>query len=292
LSLKNKTILLCSPRGYCAGVENALQLVDNALKNYGTPLYILHEIVHNTFVVDSLKKQGITFVETIRDVPNGSCIIFSAHGVSPQIEQESINKELTIIDATCPLVKKVHRKANRLQEKGIEVILIGHKSHPEVIGTLGELNGNAIIIETVEDVEGLPFSNKPFAYLTQTTLSDSDVSDIIIALKQKLPNLSGRDDICYATTHRQQAVRKAAKQADYLIIVGSQKSSNSNRLCEIGNEYNIPSILIDSASEIPVEILDKYPTIALSAGASAPECLVEEVIKLLNKYGWNKIKKC
>ena len=278
-------ILLATPRGFCAGVTRALQSVDQILAEYPPPVYIYHDIVHNTFVIDGLKKRGVIFVDSLDDVPDGQVIIFSAHGVSPTVEQNAHNKKLKIIDATCPLVKKIHDKVKDYLEQKKLIILIGHKNHPEIVGTLGQSKGRALVVESIEDVKKLP-DLKPgqsAAYLTQTTLSHEDIAPLIEALQEKYPGLEGDGDICYATTQRQDAVRELAKKCELIIVIGSQKSSNSNRLCETAEKCGVKAILIDSPEDINIKDLPKTGNIGLTAGASAPECLIQDTIDLLKK---------
>ena len=278
-------ILLATPRGFCAGVTRALQSVDQVLEKYPPPVYIYHDIVHNTFVIEGLKKRGVIFVDSLDDVPDGQVIIFSAHGVSPAIEKEACSKKLKIIDATCPLVKKIHDKVKDYLKEEKLIILIGHKNHPEIVGTFGQSKGRALVVESLKDVEKLPglLPGQCAAYLTQTTLSHEDIAPIIEALGKKYPGLEGNGDICYATTHRQEAVRELAKKCELIIVIGSKKSSNSNRLCETAEHCGIKAILIDSPEDINIEDLPKTGNIGLTAGASAPECLIQDTIEFLKK---------
>jgi 4-hydroxy-3-methylbut-2-enyl diphosphate reductase len=278
-------ILLASPRGFCAGVTRALQSVDRALEEYPPPVYIYHDIVHNTFVIDELKKRGVIFVDSLDDVPDGQVVIFSAHGVSPKVERDAQDKNLKIIDATCPLVKRIHTKVkNYLKQKKL-IILIGHKDHPEIVGTLGQSKGRALVVESLDDVKRLPalMPGQQAAYLTQTTLSHEDIAPIIKALQKKYPEIEGSGDICYATTHRQQAVRELAEKCELIIVIGSKKSSNSNRLCDTARNCGVKTILIDSPEDIKLEELPKHGNIGLTAGASAPECLIKDTIKFLKE---------
>ena len=278
-------ILLATPRGFCAGVTRALQSVDQILAEYPPPIYIYHDIVHNTFVIDGLKKRGVIFVDSLDDVPDGQVIIFSAHGVSPTVENDAHDKNLKIIDATCPLVKKIHDKVkNYLKEKKL-IILIGHKNHPEIVGTLGQSNGRALVVESLKDLEKLPdlLPGQSAAYLTQTTLSHEDIAPIIEALRKFYPELEGDGDICYATTHRQNAVKELAEKCELIIVIGSKKSSNSNRLCETAEHCGVKAILIDSPEDINIKDLPTKGNIGLTAGASAPECLIQDTIRFLNK---------
>ena len=279
-------ILLATPRGFCAGVTRALQSVDQILAEYPPPIYIYHDIVHNTFVIDELKKRGVIFVDSLDHVADGQVIIFSAHGVSPTVENEARAKKLKIIDATCPLVKKIHDKVKNYLEQKKLIILIGHKDHPEIVGTLGQSKGRALVVESLDDVKNLPnlAQRQCAAYLTQTTLSHEDIAPIIEALNKKYPELEGNGDICYATTHRQQAVKELAKKCELIIVIGSKKSSNSNRLCETAEHCGVKAILIDSPKDINIKDLPEKGNIGLTAGASAPECLIQDTIEFLKKH--------
>ncbi|RME92074.1 MAG: 4-hydroxy-3-methylbut-2-enyl diphosphate reductase [Candidatus Hydrogenedentota bacterium] len=293
--MNKRTVLLASPRGFCAGVDRAIEIVETALKVYGTPLYVKHEIVHNKHVVQNFIEKGVIFVEEISAIPNHSTVIFSAHGVSPQVWQEAKERHLNIIDATCPLVTKVHLEAKRYAKEGKHILLIGHKNHVETQGTYGEAPDKITIIETVEDVKRLHFpEDMPLAYLTQTTLSVEDTKEIIDALKEKYPHIEGpkKNDICYATTNRQLAVHEISERADLVLVLGSANSSNSNRLKELASKKGIPAYLIDSAKEIQSEwITDSVQVIGVTAGASAPESLVQEVLdELANRYHATEIK--
>ena len=279
-------IILAQPRGFCAGVDRAIDIVEEALKIYGPPVYVRHEIVHNKRVVEDLKEKGAIFVEEIKKVPNGAVTVFSAHGVSRKVEEDSKERKLPILDATCPLVLKVHNQGKKYAKKGYEIILIGHEGHPEVEGTQGRIPGGVHLVSTREDVINLKVKNKKkVAYVTQTTLGVDDTKDVIKELKKKFPNIIGPgvEDICYATTNRQVAVRKLAKYVDLLLVVGSKNSSNSNRLEEIGREMKIPSYLIDGPSDINKNWLKNVKTVGITAGASAPETVVMEVVEELKK---------
>ncbi len=281
-------VILAQPRGFCAGVERAIEIVERALQIYGAPIYVRHEIVHNAFVVENLRKKGVVFVNEINEVPEGGVTIFSAHGVAKEVESQAKTRNLPIIDATCPLVTKVHKEAITMEEEGREVILIGHAGHPEVIGTSGRVKGKAIIIEKIEDIEKIDIKDpEKLSYVTQTTLSVDDTKGIIEALKTKYPNIKGpgTKDICYATQNRQNAVRELAKKVDILLVIGSRNSSNSNRLREIGIENAIDSYLINGVGDINDNwFLDKK-TIGITAGASAPEELTTSVTTYLQtKY--------
>jgi 4-hydroxy-3-methylbut-2-enyl diphosphate reductase len=277
-------VLLVRPRGFCAGVERAIEIVERALQIYGPPVYVRHEIVHNKRVVETLRGKGAIFVEEVSDIPDGSVTIFSAHGISESVENVARVRELPVIDATCPLVSKVHREGRAHTINGNDVILIGHAGHPEVEGTIGRIPGGAHLVTSLEDVANLTVSDpRKVAYITQTTLSVDDTKDIIQALKTRFPGIVGPDvrDICYATQNRQQAVRAISPKVDLLLVVGAQNSSNSNRLREIGEELKVRSYLIDDAQGLDASWLDGVKTVGITAGASAPDELVEELIKKL-----------
>ena len=281
-------IVLAKPRGFCAGVERAIEIVERALERCGPPVYVRHEIVHNKHVVDTLREKGAVFVEELDEIPDGAVTIFSAHGVSESVENLARLRSLPVIDATCPLVSKVHKEGQNHARKGRDVILIGHAGHPEVEGTQGRIPGGVHLVSNVEDVASLQVRDaSALSYVTQTTLSVDDTRDVIDALKERFPTIKGPDvkDICYATQNRQQAVRQIAQQVDLLLVVGARNSSNSNRLREIGAQLGIPSYLIDDASAIEPAWLDGVEAVGLSAGASAPEELVQDVIEALSTYG-------
>ncbi len=284
MSKRPLKILLASPRGFCAGVDRAIQIVERALEKYGAPVYVRHEIVHNRFVVEGLREKGAVFVEELDEIPDdGRPVIFSAHGVPKSVPAEAQKREMLFIDATCPLVSKVHREAERHHKNGRQVILIGHAGHPEVIGTMGQLpDGAVILVETVEDVVQLLVAEPDnMAWCSQTTLSVDDTAAIVSALQERFPTIGGphREDICYATTNRQAAVKAIAEQAVALIVIGAPNSSNSNRLVEVAALYGCPkAILIQRAAEIDWNWLADVETLALTAGASAPEVLIDEVI--------------
>ncbi len=286
---KQIKIYLASPRGFCAGVDRAIEIVKKSLEKYGSPVYVRHEIVHNKHVVESLKKIGAIFVEELDEIKDKSRpVIFSAHGVPKSIPEQAENLKMDYIDATCPLVSKVHREAENLNKKGDHILLIGHRNHPEVIGTMGQIeNGGIDLIENIEDARKYEnTSNKELAYVTQTTLSVDDTKDIIAELKRKFPEIKEpkKDDICYATTNRQSAVKKIASFCDMFFVIGSRNSSNSVRLVEVAKKSGCEnSLLIHSESEIPFDKIDKCKTIGISSGASAPEILVEEFINNLKK---------
>jgi len=281
-------IVLANPRGFCAGVERAIDIVERALAKYGPPVYVRHEIVHNKRVVEDLRAKGAIFVEELSEIPAGAVTVFSAHGVSEAVEDEARGRALPVLDATCPLVSKVHKEGQRYADRGLEVILIGHEGHPEVEGTRGRIAGGVHLVSSVDDVATVAVRDpSKVAYVTQTTLSVDDTRAIIEALNLRFPGIIGPDvrDICYATQNRQVAVRELARQVDVLLVVGARNSSNSNRLKEIGAELGIPSYLINDASELDPSWLSNAATVGLSAGASAPEALVQEVIDALRMLG-------
>lgn len=288
-----KTLLLLKPRGFCAGVVRAIDIVRIALEAFGPPIYVRKEIVHNRFVVEELQGKGAIFVDSVEEVPNGERVIYSAHGVSPEVREASAARGLRVIDATCPLVTKVHVEAVKFAKEGYSLILIGHHDHDEVIGTLGEAPLVTQVVGSPEQVESLTVPNPDrVAYLTQTTLSLDETKDIIAALQKKFPNIKGpaAQDICYATENRQVAVKHVASDADLLLVVGSENSSNSNRLVEVARNLGTNAHLIDSCSDIEPDWLENVKTIALTAGASAPECLVEEVVKFLDSKGFGNVE--
>jgi 4-hydroxy-3-methylbut-2-enyl diphosphate reductase len=282
------TILLATPRGFCAGVDRAIAIVERALEKFGAPIYVRHEVVHNTYVVNDLKAKGAIFVEELSEVPAGATVIFSAHGVSQAVRAEAATRGLNVFDATCPLVTKVHVEVSKMREKGFEIIMIGHKGHPEVEGTLGQSNGGMYLVETPEDVARLRVADPDkLAYVTQTTLSVDDAARVVDALRARFPHIVGpkKDDICYATQNRQDAVKALSPQCDVVIVVGSPTSSNSNRLREVAENLGVPAYMVDNAAEIdPAWVVGK-DRVGLTAGASAPEILVREVIARLNALG-------
>ena len=281
-------VILAQPRGFCAGVVRAIEIVERALEKYGAPIYVRHEIVHNGYVVESLKAKGAHFVETLAEVPHGAHTIFSAHGVARGVEEEAAELGLPVIDATCPLVAKVHGQGERYVQEGRAVILIGHAGHPEVEGTMGRIPGPVHLVQSEGDVEKLDLAtDTPLAYVTQTTLSVDDTKDVIAALKRKFSDIVGPEtkDICYATQNRQSAVRQLSKFVDVILVVGANNSSNSNRLREIGAEASVPSYLIANKDELDLALLRNVATIGLTAGASAPEVLVHQVIEALRTLG-------
>jgi 4-hydroxy-3-methylbut-2-enyl diphosphate reductase len=289
----SKTLLLLKPRGFCAGVVRAIDIVRIALEAFGPPIYVRKEIVHNRFVVEELQGKGAIFVDSVDEVPNGERVIYSAHGVSPEVREASEVRKLRVIDATCPLVTKVHVEAVKFAKEGYSLILIGHHDHDEVIGTLGEAPIVTQVVGSPEQVDSLAVPDPDrVAYLTQTTLSLDETKGIIAALREKFPNIKGpaAQDICYATENRQEAVKHVASEADLLLVVGSDNSSNSNRLVEVARNLGADSHLIDSFRNIKPEWLEGVKTIALTAGASAPECLVEEVVEFLSGKGFDNVK--
>ncbi len=281
-------VLLANPRGFCAGVERAIEIVERALAQFGAPIYVRHEVVHNRFVVEGLRAKGAIFIEDLADVPAGNTVIFSAHGVPQSVRTEADARGLRVFDATCPLVTKVHLEVGRMRDQGREVIMIGHKGHPEVEGTMGQVKDGIHLVENVADVAGLVVTDPDMlAYVTQTTLSVDDAGAIVTALRERFPNIVGpkKDDICYATQNRQDAVKFMAPQSDLVLVVGSVNSSNSNRLREVAELLKVPAYLIDNAEAIdPAWIVGKQ-RIGVTAGASAPEVLVESVIARLKALG-------
>ncbi|CAK0768318.1 1-hydroxy-2-methyl-2-(E)-butenyl 4-diphosphate reductase [Azospirillaceae bacterium] len=274
-------VILAQPRGFCAGVERAIEIVERALEKYGQPVYVRHEIVHNKHVVETLKERGARFVEEVADIPSGAVTIFSAHGVASTVEEDAISRRLHVIDATCPLVTKVHKEGQRYAGRGYDVVLIGHPGHPEVVGTMGQINGPVHLVSSVADVADVtPQDPEKIAYVTQTTLSVDDTREIIAALKIRFPKILGPDvkDICYATQNRQMAVRRLVGQVDLVLVVGAHNSSNSNRLREIGRDMDKPSYLVEDAGCFRPEWLDGVRTVGVTAGASAPEELVQGLI--------------
>ena len=281
-------ILLANPRGFCAGVDRAIDIVERALGMFGAPIYVRHEVVHNRFVVDDLKDKGAIFVEELHDVPDGSTVIFSAHGVSKAVQAEAAGRDLKVFDATCPLVTKVHMEVMRYRKRGTEVVLIGHQGHPEVEGTMGQADSGMHLIEEPADVAKLNVKTPDdLAYVTQTTLSVDDTKVIIDTLKKQFPNIQGpkKDDICYATQNRQDAVRSLSRDADMVIVVGSTNSSNSNRLRELSETLGVPSYLVDKPRQIEQAWFDGVETVGITAGASAPEILVKQVIDRVKDWG-------
>lgn len=282
------TILLANPRGFCAGVDRAIAIVERALEKYGAPIYVRHEVVHNTYVVNDLKAKGAIFVEELAEVPAGATVIFSAHGVSQAVRAEAEARGLNVFDATCPLVTKVHVEVSKMRDKGLEIVMIGHKGHPEVEGTLGQSKGGMYLVETPEDVARLQVADPDkLAYVTQTTLSVDDAARVVDALRARFPSIVGpkKDDICYATQNRQDAVKALAPQCDVVIVVGSPTSSNSNRLREVAANLGVPAYMVDNAGEIDPQWIAGKQRVGVTAGASAPEVLVRAVIERLNQLG-------
>ncbi len=286
--MNDKEILLANPRGFCAGVERAIEIVERALQRFGAPIYVRHEVVHNRFVVDGLRAKGAVFIEDLADVPAGNTVIFSAHGVPQSVRTEAEARGLRVFDATCPLVTKVHLEVARMREQGRELIMIGHKGHPEVEGTMGQVKDGIYLVESVADVAGLTVANPDMvAYVTQTTLSVDDAGAIVAALRERFPNIVGpkKDDICYATQNRQDAVKFMAPQSDLVLVVGSTNSSNSNRLREVAANASLPAYLVDGPEDIDPAWLSGHARIGVTAGASAPEVLVERLIGHLQALG-------
>lgn len=286
-------ILLAQPRGFCAGVDRAIEIVERALQQFGAPIYVRHEIVHNAYVVEDLRNKGAIFIEDLDDVPAGNTLVFSAHGVSKAVRAEAESRGLTIFDATCPLVTKVHVEVAKMRRQGCEIIMIGHDGHPEVEGTMGQTEEGMHLVETVEDVAALQVNNPDqLAYVSQTTLSVDDTADIIAAIKRKYPNViePKKGDICYATTNRQEAVKFMAPQVDVVIVVGSPNSSNSNRLREVAEKKGTPAYMVDNASQIDPQWLVGKLRIGVTAGASAPEVLVQAVIDRLKALGARSVR--
>jgi 4-hydroxy-3-methylbut-2-enyl diphosphate reductase len=286
-------IFLANPRGFCAGVDRAIEIVDLSLKTYGAPIYVRHEIVHSRHVVESLRGKGAIFVEELNAVPDGAIVIFSAHGVAKEVWEESTRRNLKVIDATCPLVIKVHNEVNRDYSNEYELILIGHAGHPEVVGTLGQVPDKFHLVSSVEDVGTLEVENPlHLSYVTQTTLSVDECRDIVAALHQRFPGIKGphQEDICYATQNRQNAVKELSRFVDVILVIGSPNSSNSNRLRELGERFGIPSYLIDSYQDIQPQWLEGVNAIGIAAGASAPEVLVAQVIKFLKEQGATSVE--
>ncbi|MFA0740151.1 MAG: hypothetical protein DFNUSKGM_000249 [Candidatus Fervidibacter sacchari] len=289
---KLKRVVLAAPRGFCAGVVRAIEIVNTVLQLLPPPIYVRKEIVHNRFVVERLKQRGVIFVNELDEVPDGATVIFSAHGVSPAVREMARRKNLRVIDATCPLVTKVHLEAIRFAQQGYSIILIGHEGHEEVEGTMGEAPHCTYLVQSVEDVERLQVPNpEKVAYLTQTTLSVDDTAEIVAALKRKFPKIVGprTDDICYATQNRQNAVKALAKQVDVILVIGSQNSSNSQRLKEVAISNGCPAYLIDGADHIRTEWLIDAESVGVTSGASAPEILVKQVIQRLQELGATEV---
>ena len=286
-------ILLAKPRGFCAGVDRAIEIVERALELYGAPIYVRHEVVHNKFVVEDLKGKGAIFVEELNEVPAGSTVIFSAHGVSQAVRREAEERDFRVFDATCPLVTKVHVEVAKKRAQEREIVMIGHEGHPEVEGTMGQSEGGMYLVETPEDVDRLQVRDgENLAFVTQTTLSVDDARRTIDALKKRFPNIVGprRDDICYATQNRQDAVKALAREADVVLVVGSPNSSNSNRLREVAEKQGVPAFMVDNAGELQPEWIAGKEIVGVTAGASAPEILVKQVIERLMSMGAQGIR--
>ncbi len=286
-------IVLATPRGFCAGVDRAIAIVEKALEKFGAPIYVRHEVVHNKYVIETLKQKGAIFIEELCEVPAGSTVIFSAHGVSQAVREEAEALGLNVFDATCPLVTRVHLQVKRLRESGLEVVMIGHKGHPEVEGTMGQAEGGMYLVGNVADIEALEVADPDkLAWVTQTTLSVDDTRVITEALQQRFPKIISpkKDDICYATQNRQDAVRQLARDVDVLIVVGSPNSSNSNRLREVATSLGTDSWMVDDETELKPEWFQGKKTVGITAGASAPEVLVERVSTKIREYGATEVR--
>jgi 4-hydroxy-3-methylbut-2-enyl diphosphate reductase len=285
-------VLLANPRGFCAGVDRAIEIVERALVLHGAPIYVRHEVVHNKFVVNDLRTKGAVFVEELSDVPSGSTVIFSAHGVSQDVRREAEARGLKVFDATCPLVTKVHVEVAKMRDQGREIVMIGHRGHPEVEGTMGQSEGGMHLVEGPDDVASLKVGDENnLAYVTQTTLSMDDAARTVMALKKRFPKIVGpkKDDICYATQNRQDAIKTLAQRCDVVIVVGSPNSSNSNRLREVAEQLGVPAYMVDNATELQPEWVAGKKVVGLTAGASAPEVLVQAVIERLRGLGANSV---
>jgi 4-hydroxy-3-methylbut-2-enyl diphosphate reductase len=285
-------VLLANPRGFCAGVDRAIEIVERALTLHGAPIYVRHEVVHNKFVVNDLRNKGAVFVEDLAEVPSGSTVIFSAHGVSQDVRREADARGLKVFDATCPLVTKVHVEVAKMRDQGREIVMIGHRGHPEVEGTMGQSEGGMHLVEGPDDVTGLKVADENnLAYVTQTTLSMDDAARTVAALKKRFPKIVGpkKDDICYATQNRQDAIKTLAQRCDVVIVVGSPNSSNSNRLREVAEQLGVPAYMVDNATELQPVWVEGKKTVGVTAGASAPEVLVQEVVNRLRTLGANSV---
>ena len=291
--MTKKTIFLANPRGFCAGVDRAISIVERALEEFGAPIYVRHEVVHNKFVVDNLREKGAVFIEDLAEVPEKATLIYSAHGVSKAVQEEATARGFQVFDATCPLVTKVHRQVDRLDELGYQIIMIGHKGHPEVEGTMGQLSeGAMLLVETVADVAKLEVkSADKLSHVSQTTLSVDETHDIIEALKVRFPNIRSphKEDICYATTNRQEAVKELAAKCDIVIVVGSPNSSNSNRLREVASLLGVDAYMVDNVGYLKPEWFEGKKNVGITAGASAPEILVQEVIDMVSSWGHDTV---
>ena len=288
--LLNTKIILATPRGFCAGVERAVEILDKAIKSFDSPIYVKHEVVHNKFIIANFKDRGVMFIENINEVPRNSILIYSAHGVSMQVKEIAKSKNLKIFDATCPLVTKVHIEVHKFAKLGVDVVLIGHNGHPEIEGTMGQYKsdtGKIHLVENIKDVEKINITNPNLAYVTQTTLSIDDAKKIIEVLIKKYPKIKGpaKDDICYATQNRQDAVKSILNYCDYLLVIGSQNSSNSKRLAELAIKNDIPSMLVDDKNDINLKTLEDKKVIGVTAGASAPKILFDDILKYLTDNG-------
>ena len=292
--MSGKTIMLANPRGFCAGVDRAISIVERALEEFGAPIYVRHEVVHNKFVVDNLREKGAVFIEDLADVPPGATLVYSAHGVSKAVQDEAAARGFRVFDATCPLVTKVHKEVARLDTQGYQIIMIGHAGHPEVEGTMGQLpEGSILLVQTVEDVAALEVADPDrLSHVSQTTLSVDETRDIIAALKARFPNIKSppKDDICYATTNRQEAVKQLAAECDIVIVVGSPNSSNSNRLREVAAQRGVDAYMVDNASYLRREWFAGKRQVGVTAGASAPEVLVQEVLDTLKAWGHDTLR--
>jgi 4-hydroxy-3-methylbut-2-enyl diphosphate reductase len=286
-------VVLANPRGFCAGVDRAIAIVERALETFGAPVYVRHEVVHNRFVVEDLRQKGAIFVEELDEVPPGNTVVFSAHGVSQAVRREADARGLQVFDATCPLVTKVHAEVARMHDQTREIVMIGHRDHPEVQGTMGQVAAGIYLVETIEDVERLNVRDgSQLAYVTQTTLSVDDARAVVDALKRRFPDIVGpkRDDICYATQNRQDAVKALARQCDVVLVVGSPNSSNSNRLREVAHAQGVPAYMVDRAEELQPEWLTGKSLIGVTAGASAPEVLVRQLLQRLRALGASEVR--
>jgi 4-hydroxy-3-methylbut-2-enyl diphosphate reductase len=286
-------VVLAQPRGFCAGVDRAIEIVERALALHGAPIYVRHEIVHNSFVVADLRAKGAVFVDELKDVPPGSTVIFSAHGVSKGVQEEAAARGLRVFDATCPLVTKVHVEVAKMRAQGREIVMIGHAGHPEVEGTMGQTSDGIYLVQTVEDVERLVVRDpEQTAYVTQTTLSFDDAAAVVLALKRRFPSIAGpkKADICYATQNRQDAVKFMAPRVDLVVVIGSETSSNSNRLREVAERFGVPAYLVDTADDLRPEWLAGKKRVGVTAGASAPEVLIEQLIERLRDLGARTVR--
>jgi 4-hydroxy-3-methylbut-2-enyl diphosphate reductase len=286
-------VILANPRGFCAGVDRAIEIVQRALALHGAPVYVRHEVVHNRSVVDDLRAKGALFVEDLDQVPAGSIVVFSAHGVSQAVRNDATARGLRVFDATCPLVTKVHVEVSRMREQGYQVVMIGHRGHPEVEGTMGQAGGGMYLVETAQDVESLQLSQADrLAYVTQTTLSVDDAATVVAALRKRFPHIVApkKEDICYATQNRQDAVKALARQTDVVLVVGSPNSSNSNRLREVAQNAGVPAYMVDTAAELDPQWLEGKQRVGVTAGASAPAVLVEQLVERLRALGASEVR--